>query len=204
MRNFHLIFACVTLCRLAGCVAAPPKPDLTPVTSSPLPSMQQYNGYVGKDYWVVSDFFLLCDGPTSTRCSEFLQPGTHFKIDGLVPNHSEIAGISTDNPFFHVVTDDGRSGFIGADGEPTGVTTVDPKVAAAECRKKGDPKLGMNAAQVAATCWGPPSYVNTKIRKNGKFEQYVYGDNKFVYLRNGVVTSISVKGRLPNAHQSMH
>jgi hypothetical protein len=202
MRNLNLIVAGIALSGLAGCAAAAPKPDLTPVTSSPLPSMQQYNGDVGKDYWVVSDFFLLCDGPTSVNCSKFLEPGTHFKVDGLVPNHSEIAGVSTDMPYFHVVMDNGRSGFVSA--SLTGTATVDPKVTAAECKKKGDPRLGMNAAQVAATCWGPPSYVNTKIRKTGKYEQYVYGDNKFVYLRNGVVTSISVKGRSPKAAYSGH
>jgi hypothetical protein len=202
MRNLYLTFAGITLFGLAGCAAAAPKPDLTPVTSSPLPGMEQYNGYVGKNYWVVSDFFLLCDAPTSVNCSKFLERGTHFKIDGLVPNHSEIAGVSADNPYFHVVMDDGRSGFVSA--PLFGTTTVDPKVTAAECKKKGDPKLGMNAAQVAATCWGAPNYVNTKIRKTGKYEQYVYGDNKFVYLRDGIVTSISVKDRSPKVDYSGH
>jgi hypothetical protein len=53
MRGFCLIFACVTMCGLADCEATP-KIDLTPVTSSPLPSMQKYNGYIGKDYWLTA------------------------------------------------------------------------------------------------------------------------------------------------------
>jgi hypothetical protein len=199
MRNLHLIFACVAFCGLAGYVVAP-KADLTPVTSSPLPSMQKYNDYIGKDYWVIACVLQLCEEPTSLRCSEFLQRGAHLKVDGLVPNHSEVGGTSIDDPCFHVVLDDGRLGFVDGTLLPIMTTTVDPKVIAAECKKRGAPKLGMNAAQVAATCWGPPNYVNTKIRKTGKYEQYVYGDNKFVYLRNGVVTSISVKGRSPNAY----
>jgi hypothetical protein len=199
MRNLHLIVVCITLCGLAGCAAAP-KPDLTPVTSSPLPSMQKYNGYIGKDYWVIVGVLQLCEVPTNLHCLEFLQRGTHLKIDGLVPNHSEVGSTSIDDPYFHVVLDDGRSGFVDGTLLSMGTTTVDPKAAAAECKKRGDPKLGMNAAQVAASCWGPPNYVNTKIRKTGKYEQYVYGDNKFVYLRDGVVTSISVKGRSPNAY----
>jgi hypothetical protein len=100
-------------------------------------------------------------------------------------------------PYLHVVLDDGRSGFTDARDWSIITTSVDPgaaAAAAAECKKKGNPKLGMNAKQVAATCWGPPAYVNTKIRATGKYEQYVYGDNKFVYLRDGVVTSVSVKG----------
>jgi hypothetical protein len=157
--------------------------------------MQIYNGYVGKEYWVSARAYQLCEWPTSLHCLQFLDPGTHLKVDGLVPNHSEVAGKSIDDPYFHIVMDDGRSGFVATDIFPVMTTTIDPAVAAAECKRKGDPKLGMNAAQVAATCWGPPSYVNTKIRQSGKYEQYVYGDNKFVYLQNGIVTSVSVKRR---------
>lgn len=166
MRKFHLVFAGVTVCRLAGCARAP-KVDFTPVTSSPLPSMQKYNGYVGKDYWVISGLLQLCKGPTGVNCLEFLKPGTHLKVDGLVPNHSEVAGTSIDQPYFHIVMDDGRSGFADAVILAMATTTADPAVAAAECKKKGDPKIGMNAAQVAATCWGPPSYVNTRAGKAG-------------------------------------
>jgi hypothetical protein len=194
MRNFHSIIAC----GVAGCASAP-KVDFTPVTSSPLPSMQKYNEYVGKDYWVSANVFQLCEGPTSVHCLQFLQLGTHLKVDGLVPNHSEVAGNSFDDPYFHITMDDGRSGFVNAVLFPDLTTTIDPVIALAACKKKGNPKLGMTASQVAATCWGPPHYINTKIRKAGKYEQYVYGDNKFVYLRNGVVTSVSVKGRRPDA-----
>ena len=202
MRQFHIVIACVTLCGLGGCTAAP-KVDFAPVTSSPLPSMQKYNGNVGKDYWLRIGVVRLCERPTNLACSEFLEAGTHLKVDGLVPNHSERAGASFDDPYFHVVLDDGRAGFVSAEMLPMASTTVDPAVAAAECRKKGDPKIGMNAAQVAATCWGSPRYVNIKIRKGGKYEEYVYGDDKFVSLRNGIVTSVSLKGRGLVINQSL-
>jgi hypothetical protein len=202
MRNFCSILACVTLCGVADCAAAP-KVDLTPVTSSPLPSMQKYNQYVGKDYWVSANLLQLCAGPTGMHCLQFLQAGTHLKVDGLVPNHSEVAGTSIDQPYFHVVLDDNRSGFVNAVLFPNMTTTVDPVTAAAECKKKGNPKLGMTAAQVRATCWGAPIYVNAKVRRTGKYEQYVYGDNKFVYLRDGVVTSVSVKGPGHNADETL-
>lgn len=195
MRKVFLILAGIALGVLAGCAAAP-KADLTPVANSPLPSMQKYNAYIGKDYWVVTRLLQLCERPMSgQQCLEFLQPGAHVKVDGLVPNHSEAAGTSIDQPYFHVVLDDGRSGFVDAVVLPISTTTVDPATSAAECQRKGDPRIGMSAAQVVATCWGRPTYVNTKIHKNGKFEQYVYGDDKFVYLRNGVVTSVSAKRR---------
>ena len=202
MRKFRVFLAGVTLCGLAGCSTAP-KVDFTPVTSSPLPSMQKYNAYIGKDYWVSGDVLQFCERPTNLRCLVFLQPETHLKVDGLVPNHSETARTSFDEPYFHVVLDDGRSGFADAEILSIETTTVGPAAAAAECKKKGEPKRGMNAAQVAATCWGSPHYVNTRVRKTGKYEQYVYRDDKFVYLRNGIVTSTSVKRRPPNTDQSM-
>ena len=200
MRDVCLVFACATLCGLAGCATAP-KVDLTPVTSSPLPSMQKYNGYVGKDYWVTGNLVQLCEGPSTVHCLQFLQPGTHLKVDGLVPNHSEVSGTSIDQPYFHIVMDDGRAGFADAVILSNMTTAVDPATAAAECKKKGNPKIGMTAAQVKASCWGPPVYVNAKVRKTGKYEQYVYGDNKFVYFRDGVVTSVSVKGQRHNADE---
>ncbi len=200
MRVFQVVFTRVALCGLAGC-AATPKVDFTPVASSSLPSMQQYNGYVGRDYWVTAGTLKLCEAPTDLHC-EFLQLGTHLKVDGLVPNHADVAGTSIDDPYFHAIMDGGRAGFVSAMLLPTATTTVDPAVAAAECEKKGNPKLGMNAAQVAATCWGRPLYVTTEVRKDGKYELYAYGDNKFVYFRNGVVTSVVVKRRRLRAIES--
>jgi hypothetical protein len=202
MRIVCLILACVTLCGLAGCATAP-KVDLTPVASSPLPSMQKYNEYVGKDYWVTGNLLQLCEGPSTLHCSQFLQPGTHLKVDGLVPNHSEVSGTSIDQPYFHIVIDDGRAGFVDAVILSNATANIDPVTAAAVCKKKGNPKRGMTAAQVKATCWGSPAYVNAKMRTTGKHEQYVYGDNKFVYLRDGIVTSVSVKGRRHNTDELM-
>jgi len=201
MRVVGVIFA-YSLCGVAACAAAP-KVDLTPVTNSPLPSMQKYNEYVGKDYWVTGNL-LQCDGPSTLHCLQFLKPGTHLKVDGLVPNHSEVAGVASDQPYFHIVLDDGRAAFADAILFSNLTTTLDPAVAAAECKKIGSPKLGMTAAQVKASCWGPPKYVNAKTRKTGKYEQYVYGDNKFVYLRDGIVTSVSVKGPGHDPDQLTH
>jgi hypothetical protein len=156
--------------------------------------MQKYNDYVGKDYWLflVIDF---CETPSTRVCGDNLQSGTHLKVDGLVTNHVEIHAVSTDDPRFHVVLDDGRTGFVDAVLLTMKATATDPVKAAAECKARGEPKLGMNAKQLMATCWGKPQYVNTTMRKTGKSEEYVYGDNRFVYLRNGIVISVSVKRR---------
>jgi hypothetical protein len=134
MRIVCLIFACATLCGLAGCATAP-KVDLTPVASSPLPSMQKYNEYVGKDYWASLEI-LQCEGPSTLHCLQFLKPGTHLKVDGLVANHSEAGGVSTDEPYLHIVTDDGRASFVNAVTFSSATTTLDPVTALAECKKK--------------------------------------------------------------------
>jgi hypothetical protein len=202
MRGFCLLFVCGTLCAVTVCEAAP-KVDLTPVVRSPLPSMQKYNEYVGKDYWVTA-LLRLCEGPSSLHCLQFLPPGTHLKVDGLVPNHSELAGAAINDPYFHIAMDGGRAGFVSAVILSHAATNVDPVAAAAECKKKGGPKLGMTAAQVKASCWGTPKYVNAKVRQTGKYEEYVYGENKFVHFRDGVVTSVSIKGRGHDADQFTH
>jgi hypothetical protein len=204
MRGFCLVLACVTLGGLADCQAAAPKVDLTPVANSPLPSMQKYNGYIGKEYWITAILVRLCEGPSSLHCLQFLPKGTHLKVDGLVPNHSEVAGTSIDNPYFHVVLDDGHAGFASAVILTNAIAVIDPAITTAECKKKGGPRIGMTAAQVKVSCWGPPKYVNVKARTTGKYEQYVYGDNKFVYLRDGIVTSVSIKGPGHDADQFAH
>lgn len=38
--------------------------------------------------------------------------------------------------------------------------------------------------------WGKPSKINRTITRNGTHEQWVYGDNNYLYLDNGIVTAI--------------
>ena len=151
-------------------------------------------GNVGKDYWItvaqfcekaslVGNCTILDDGapPHPTP------PDVHLKIDGLV---SGLGG-----PFYHVVLDDGRTGYIWADYLRSG-TDIDPVKAAADCKRRGDPRIGMSAKQVEATCWGKPDHVNRSETAGTIFDQYVYGDTRYVYLTNGVVTSIQTSGKL--------
>jgi hypothetical protein len=55
---------------------------------------------------------------------------------------------------------------------------------------------GMTAKQVEATCWGKPNHVNRTETAGVIFDQYVYSDSRYVYLQNGVVTSIQATGTL--------
>lgn len=49
--------------------------------------------------------------------------------------------------------------------------------------------IGMTSLQ-ARLAWGDPDHVNTTITKGSKREQWVYGKNQYLYVHNGVITSI--------------
>jgi hypothetical protein len=60
----------------------------------------------------------------------------------------------------YVTLDDGRAGYILTYDLLGHATDIDPVKAAAECKRRGDPHIGMTAKQVEATCWGKPDHVN--------------------------------------------
>jgi hypothetical protein len=43
---------------------------------------------------------------------------------------------------------------------------------------------------VKASCWGEPKTVNQTLTAHGKHEQWVYGSGQYLYLDDGVLTSI--------------
>jgi hypothetical protein len=71
---------------------------------------------------------------------------------------------------------------------------TDPAIAAAECKRRGEPRLGMNAKQLEATCWGKPDHINRRQTAKGIRDQYVYLSGRYVDLHNGIVTSIDQGG----------
>jgi hypothetical protein len=60
------------------------------------------------------------------------------------------------------------------------------------CERVGSVRLGLNAEGVLKSCWGKPSKINTTITSANKHEQWVYGSGHYVYLTDGLVTSIQV------------
>lgn len=62
--------------------------------------------------------------------------------------------------------------------------------AAKAWKARGGVAIGMTASQVRASNWGKPQTINRSSGSYGTHEQWVYGDNNYVYLQNGVVTSI--------------
>lgn len=69
----------------------------------------------------------------------------------------------------------------------------DSKPAANE-NLKSEPQIGMTSDEVKASNWGEPIKINKTTTANNVSEQWVYtdsfGNTKYIYLDNGIVTSI--------------
>ncbi|MFZ6747444.1 hypothetical protein [Undibacterium sp. Ren11W] len=52
------------------------------------------------------------------------------------------------------------------------------------------PRIGMSSKAVLNTGWGEPRKINTTITASGSKEQWVYGDNSYLYFTNGKLTAI--------------
>lgn len=59
-----------------------------------------------------------------------------------------------------------------------------------EEEKRSDPSIGMTASEVEASTWGKPEKKNISEYSWGTKEQWVYSGQRYVYLNNGIVTSI--------------
>ncbi|GGN99786.1 tetratricopeptide repeat protein [Saccharibacillus kuerlensis] len=57
--------------------------------------------------------------------------------------------------------------------------------------EKPSPTIGMTASEVRASNWGSPIDINTTTTEYVVLEQWVYNDYKYIYLEDGIVTSIS-------------
>jgi hypothetical protein len=99
------------------------------------------------------------------------------------------------NPYYHVKLADGRTGYVNASTFAVETTEADLEKVAAECKRQGEPRVGMTAKQVAATCWGKPDHVDRLKTMRGTTDRYVYDQGR-VILKNGVVTSVQTSGTL--------
>ncbi len=62
--------------------------------------------------------------------------------------------------------------------------------ASAAWKARGGVRAGMTAKQVLASNWGRPNSVNRTTGSYGVHEQWVYGDNNYLYFENGVLRTI--------------
>jgi hypothetical protein len=160
-------------------------------------ALEKASANVGRTFWV--------EGPTildSVRvCTQSVRPADrctdeHGKlivldaVDGKVPA-----------PFYYVATEGGSKGYVEASELEKHGTMVDPAITAAnseaDCKRRGDPRPGMSAAQVISTCWGKPQSVNRTQTGNHIHDQFVYtSHDAYLYFDDGILTSIQTSGAL--------
>lgn len=54
-----------------------------------------------------------------------------------------------------------------------------------------EPRVGMTKKELSNSNWGTPNKINKTTYEWGVTEQWVYSNNRYVYLKNDIVTSIS-------------
>lgn len=148
--------------------------------------------YVGKRLWVAIPAgnpnvveVTLTRGDWTTSRTLKLKSGASFVVQGLDK-------ASVGSPDFRVRLDDGRIGWIGT-SSPF-LIAYDPvaraKNAAAECARRGPPKIGMPSAELVETCWRRPARIIKRTTAAGVQEVYVYGPVRRVTVIDGKVSEI--------------
>lgn len=69
-------------------------------------------------------------------------------------------------------------------------TTTDNTINTTLPPTPNDPTIGMTADQVRNSTWGKPEKINRTTTAYGTSEQWVYSNNRYIYLDNGIVTTI--------------
>jgi hypothetical protein len=170
----------------SGCTKTQPAVDFE---KGFLEEKAKYEPHIGKTYWLLGYVFLCPRATTNVIDCTSIPPSSKLELDGIE------RGITSD-AHFHVKLDDGRTGYIDAFSLIRFGTDGDPMQAAAECKRRGDPRVGMTAKQVVATCWGKPNHVDRRETARGISERYVYSKGEYVILHNGIVTAVDTHGRL--------
>ncbi|MGB6965491.1 MAG: hypothetical protein WBD90_13625 [Xanthobacteraceae bacterium] len=155
---------------------------------------------IGKNFWITGAVSLCPQPVTEERGCTLVGPGPHvrFTVDRIEEAREEVGGRIYPGglAYCHAALEDGRAGHVLCAELFAGATATDPAITAAECKRRGDPRIGMSAQQVLATCWGKPGKVNRVETARAIKEVYAYTGNRYVYLRNGVVRKIRTSGIL--------
>jgi hypothetical protein len=187
----RLCFSFIALAIIAGCARhQTPPDDSAKYQERFLQEKADYEPNLGKNFWALMDM-AMCPVPTlieDAKCE------TVAKGSKLQPDAIEEGSVGT--AYYHVKLEDGRAGYISAHEVVHLATQIDPMQTAADCIRRGEPRVGMSRQHLEATCWGKPIRVDRRETARGVSERYVYGKTRFVLLHNGVVTSVQFSGRL--------
>jgi hypothetical protein len=193
---------------LGACASALPDQS---AREAPNPALTKASANVGKSLWVAPDDPLgveLCQettgglrgGGDGSKC-EFVKSG-RFTVQAAEALPARTSGgrqpeaaARPTGIVYKVAFDNGRTGYM-AEADFAGRTAAkDPAVTAADCKRLGNPKIGMTVAQVVATCWGKPEHITHTQAGAQTFDQYVYSGNRNLYFQDGVLRSFQASGQ---------
>lgn len=179
--------------------------------NSALPIFEYLGNYErSADYLIACDFILQLSGFYTYRKSNELfifeigknvtvMDGdyriTKFKTVTLENKDGEYRLVAEgDFGTYVFVNRDGTIQFFSYGNTPTNPSTADHYES---LRKMPDdygfptePQIGMTAEEVRNSTWGDPQDINTTITAYHTTEQWCYSNNRYVYLEDGIVTSI--------------
>jgi hypothetical protein len=194
----RLLFSVITLAAVTGCIRSNTAIQESVNTELFVRMKMIEEANVGKTFWLARGV-LLCEKPmliTATKCDP-VEKNTRLQVDGLEQGFDEENGVRHLNgmAFYRITLADGRAGYVLTSSFDGSTTTIDLEKAAAECKRRGEPRVGMTAKQVEATCWGKPNHVDRLKTVRGTTDRYLYDQGR-VILRNGIVTSVQINGTL--------
>jgi hypothetical protein len=172
----RVIFSAILAGLVASCTSArmPESAQL-----APSPEMTKARANIGKTFWVSpkAPFGIpVCNDrdatPLPPKCPDVKEG--KFVVQAVDTRMMHLAGTLTSVPgllVYKVAFENGRTGYIDHLDLEYNTTKVDPARAAAECRRRGSPRIGMTTDQVIATCWGRPEKVNRTETGNTIFDQ---------------------------------
>jgi hypothetical protein len=163
--------------------------------------------WLGKSLWLRVPDLVTYDEALDKFGSVMLWRAAHVTVKNIVAGWNEFAPVR-----FILRADDGREGFLDVQLSGTNVGEILRNQRASSFEhyfSETDPRLqhrdwsarvwdaimrqtvfvGMTAEQ-AEMSWGEPHDVNHTITSGHRTEQWVYGNGKYVYLRDGVVSGI--------------
>jgi hypothetical protein len=154
----------------------------------------KYEPLVGKTLWVTANGrFNLCPEPTGLTqgCTE-IAARHRFTIDRVVLGTKEVVYSPhvDSEPYCHVTTGDGVTGYAHCWELEGPSTDVDQNVAESDCaRHGGSPRVGFSTKLVVA-CWGKPATIKRRETAKGISEKYVWGSARSVLFHDGVAVTI--------------
>lgn len=173
--------ALLLISALAGCG--------TPYSQAPsAPSeVEQKQADIGKKKWF-RYAGSICESPDLQKNCRTPKTGSGATVVSVVKG-----GPSGIFLAYNVQLDDKSLGYISdldftlMDDEPAHKKLISEK---ADCDRRGGVRVGMTSDQVRASCWGKPTSVNRTITGASTREQWVYPGYNYVYVVDGVVSSI--------------